>query len=154
MRPNTTSKALTPDIVDSVFADFAHTDVVDNYVSRNNILAVGKYAIHQRHDDTTNDYDYDNCDKGGWDGLFRWGPEWPDSVINTLAEFQAISGQEAHGISADPGWVDAGNMNFNLRSDSACIDKGVVLAGFNAGEAFVGTRPLGTTDLMQFLFSR
>ena len=27
-------------------------------------------------------------------------------------------------------------------------------AGFSAGETFVGTRPLGTTDLMQFLFSR
>jgi LmbE family N-acetylglucosaminyl deacetylase len=27
-------------------------------------------------------------------------------------------------------------------------------AGFSAGETFIGTRPLGTADLMQFLFSR
>jgi hypothetical protein len=115
----------------SVFADFGHTDVVDNFVSRNNIMQVGKYAIHQRHPDTTNSYDYDNAFKGPWGGLFRWGPDWPGDIYDTLAEFQAVSGQEPHGISADPEFIDPDTFDYELQSTSSCIDAGIALPGFN-----------------------
>ena len=120
----------------SVAADFGHTDIVDNFTYRNNIFAVGKYAIHQRHDDTTNTYDYDNSWKGGWAELFRWGPAWPEDIYDTLEEFQAVSAsrgnpQEVHGISGPMRFVNDAAMDFRLQPDSSNIDRGVVLPGFN-----------------------
>lgn len=112
-------------------ADFGHTSVVDNFVFRNNIFDMGKFAIYQRSLPTTNNYDYDNLYKGPWPGLFLWGPAWPDDIYDTLEEFQAVSGQEMHGISADTQFVNRDSYDFRLQSTSPSINRGVVLPGFN-----------------------
>jgi parallel beta-helix repeat protein len=51
------------------------------------------------------------------DTMYVWGKK----SYTSLSLFQAATGQEAHGIEADPEWVTAGS-NFHLESDSPAID--------------------------------
>ena len=65
---------------------------------------------------TTMDYDLVNLSTP--DTLLIW-----DSVgYKTLAAFQAASGQEAHGLEADPRWVDPTSGDFRLLGGSPAID--------------------------------
>lgn len=43
---------------------------------------------------------------------------------NTLADWQGVTGQDMHSLSADPLFVDAGGRNFRLQTGSACVDAG------------------------------
>jgi parallel beta-helix repeat protein len=62
--------------------------------------------------------DYDLVDLSSPDTLLIW-----DSVgYETLAAFQAASGQEAHGLEADPRWVDPTSGDFRLLGGSPAID--------------------------------
>jgi PKD repeat protein len=62
--------------------------------------------------------DYDLVDLTTPDTLLIW-----DSVsYKTLSAFQAASGQEAHGIDADPRWKAAGAGDFHLTAGSPAID--------------------------------
>jgi parallel beta-helix repeat protein len=62
--------------------------------------------------------DYDLVDLSSPDTLLIW-----DSVgYETLAAFQAASGQEAHGLQADPRWVDPTSGDFRLLGGSPAID--------------------------------
>jgi parallel beta-helix repeat protein len=47
---------------------------------------------------------------------------WGSSSYTTLAAFQAATGQEPHGIQADPHWVSPGSGNFQLQPGSPAID--------------------------------
>lgn len=47
---------------------------------------------------------------------------WGKTQYTSLAAFRAASGQESHGIVADPGWVDPSAGNFSLRSGSPAVD--------------------------------
>jgi parallel beta-helix repeat protein len=47
---------------------------------------------------------------------------WGSTKYSSLAAFQAATGQEAHGVQADPQWVSAGSGNFHLESDSPAVD--------------------------------
>jgi parallel beta-helix repeat protein len=47
---------------------------------------------------------------------------WNSSSYSTLAAFRSATGQEAHGIQADPKWVDALRGDFHLRAGSPAID--------------------------------
>jgi parallel beta-helix repeat protein len=47
---------------------------------------------------------------------------WSSTSYSSLAAFQAASGQESHGIQADPGWQSPGNGNFHLAAGSPGID--------------------------------
>ncbi|HMC72538.1 MAG TPA: PKD domain-containing protein, partial [Mycobacteriales bacterium] len=47
---------------------------------------------------------------------------WDSVSYSSLAAFQAASGQESHGIFADPHWVDPAGGDFRLRAGSPAID--------------------------------
>jgi parallel beta-helix repeat protein len=47
---------------------------------------------------------------------------WDSVSYSSLASYQAASGQEAHGIFADPRWFDPANGDFRLRPGSPAID--------------------------------
>jgi parallel beta-helix repeat protein len=47
---------------------------------------------------------------------------WSSTSYSSLAAFQAASGQESHGIQADPRWQSPGNGNFHLTAGSPGID--------------------------------
>jgi parallel beta-helix repeat protein len=47
---------------------------------------------------------------------------WSGLGYATLAQFQAASGQEAHGIQGDPRWVSPSTGNFRLDTGSPAID--------------------------------
>jgi parallel beta-helix repeat protein len=47
---------------------------------------------------------------------------WDSVSYSSLAAFQAATGQESHGIFADPRFVDPGNGDFRLRPGSPAID--------------------------------
>jgi parallel beta-helix repeat protein len=80
---------------------------------------------------TSLDYDVVFVDRGQ-DVLLTW-----NSVgYSSLAAFQATTGQELHGISADPKWTDRGAGNFHLTSQSPAIDS-----------ATSGVRSQPTTDI-------
>jgi PKD repeat protein len=64
--------------------------------------------------------DYDLVHLSTADTLLIW-----DSVsYKTLGAFQAASGQEAHGIDADPRWRAPGGGDFHLTAGSPAIDSG------------------------------
>lgn len=49
---------------------------------------------------------------------------WDSVSYKSLAAFQAASGQEPHGIEADPRWADRAGGNFRLTPGSPAIDSG------------------------------
>jgi hypothetical protein len=68
------------------------------------------------------------------------------TVFRSFADWQAASGQEAHGLFADPLLVDPYPTvgDFQLTEGSPCIDAGVVLPGFNDDDSpwpFQGSDP-------------
>ncbi|MFL5966271.1 MAG: OmpL47-type beta-barrel domain-containing protein, partial [Gaiellaceae bacterium] len=64
---------------------------------------------------------------------------WSSVPYNTLASFRAASGQEAHGINADPKFVDLANYNFHLTSRSPAVDSANSGASGEPGADSVGT---------------
>lgn len=93
--------------------------------SRNNILAVGNGpCIDDRRDDPTNSYDYD--------------------LLQGRVKLNRPT--EPHGVKGDPGFVDASAGVLLLTPQSAAVDAGVVLPGFDDG--FAGRAPdLGAFEL-------
>jgi parallel beta-helix repeat protein len=63
---------------------------------------------------------------------------WDSTSYSSLAAFQAASGQEAHGIQADPRWVAPGSGNFHLRAGSPAIDSADSGASGQPGTDFEG----------------
>jgi parallel beta-helix repeat protein len=63
---------------------------------------------------------------------------WDSTSYSSLAAFQAASGQEAHGIQADPRWVSPGSGDFHLRAGSPAIDSANSGASGQPGSDFEG----------------
>ena len=76
--------------------------------------------------------------------------DWGGTKYGTLSAFQKATGQEAHGLQADPLFVGTGSTppDLHLRSGSPAIDSGNNAAtGEPAVDADGGTRPVnGTVD--------
>lgn len=107
-------------------------------VARNNIFAGTLHALENANTTEPVDMDYDDLWRSGSDYLVRW-----DGLGNprlaTLADYTAATGQEAHGVSADPGFAAPGSADFTLSATSALVDRGVYLPGINDG--FKGAAP-------------
>jgi parallel beta-helix repeat protein len=95
---------------------------VANNISVQNGVASPRTASNIRVDTssvsgTSLDYDVVSIDRGQ-DVLLIW-----NSVSYTsLAAFRATTGQETHGINADPKWTDRAGGNFHLTAQSPAID--------------------------------
>lgn len=99
--------------------------------ARNNIWAGTNYALNNYNTGQPVDLDYNNLwnDSGG--DLVRWN----STSYATLSAFTAATGQEPHGLHAEPGFVAAEGGRYALRSRSGLIDAGVLLPGINDGHA-------------------
>src|SRR5436190_665489 len=47
---------------------------------------------------------------------------WDSTIYTSLSSFQSATGQEAHGLQADPQWVNAAAGDFHLTAGSPAID--------------------------------
>jgi parallel beta-helix repeat protein len=103
--------------------------------ARNNIWAGTDYAIDNYNTSQPVDLDYDNLWNDNSGDLVRW-----DSArYATLGEFTAGTGQEPHGLSVEPSFVDPASGDYSLAFDSGLVDMGVLIPGINDG--FTGFGP-------------
>ncbi|MGA2670054.1 MAG: Ig-like domain-containing protein, partial [Dehalococcoidia bacterium] len=113
--------------------------LVNYLITRNNIFDVQRTVIYNGDppgdinpaDWAKCNLDYDLMIATQDDPFLRW-PTGANGVnYDTLAQFTAGTGYEAHGISVDGKFVNSSSGNFSLQATSPCIDKGVILVGFN-----------------------
>ena len=106
--------------------------------ARNNVWAGTAYALSNANPSQPLDLDYDNL-YTTLPGELVWWAGLPDRHLNTLAEFQAATGQEPHGLNVEPGFADAASGDYTLDPASLLLDAGVIIPGINDG--YVGTAP-------------
>jgi hypothetical protein len=95
--------------------------------ARNNIWSGISYALRNKSVGQPVDLDNDNLWNGNTDDLV----DWNDTKYATLAAFAQATGQEAHGLNLNPGFVSPQNGNYTLKSTSSLIDTGVIIPGIN-----------------------
>jgi hypothetical protein len=106
--------------------------------ARNNIWSGTEFALSNANPSQPLSFDSDDLyttlagELVWWDGL-------SDRHLNTLAEFQAATGQEMHGLNVVPGFANVAGGDYVLDSSSHLIDAGVVIPGINDG--YVGAAP-------------
>src|SRR5262249_41189592 len=100
-----------------------------NVVSRNNIFAGTAYAFESWDVPNPVDFDYDDLYTTRAATRLAWGGIRYDS----LTGFSSGTGQETHGVSVLPGFVDPMARDFYLRSDSGLLDRATLLPGVNDG---------------------
>jgi hypothetical protein len=98
--------------------------------ARNNIWAGTSYALNNDNPGQPLDLDYDDL-YTTLAGELVWWAGLSDRHLNTLAEFQAVTGQELHGLSVEPGFADPGSGDYSLDPTSDLIDAGVIIPGIN-----------------------
>ncbi len=104
-------------------------------VGRNNVWAGTAFAVENYNTSQPIDLDYDDLWNGNVGDLVRWaGTRYP-----TLGAFTSGTGQESHGLSVEPGFVDAGSGDYSLSQDSDLIDSGLVIPGIN--DDYAGAAP-------------
>ena len=116
-------------IGNSGFATYGSDGIIGNAVFRNNILeSVGgsEYVIEEGYGSLgLMDFDYNSL-YSSRDTCVKWM-----NTQMTWDDWRANFGQEAHGIFGPENFVNAAAGNLHLQGDSAGIDKGVILPGFN-----------------------
>jgi len=103
-------------------------------VSRNNIYAGTAVGLHSWSKTNPVNFDYDLIHTAN-------GPlvRWAGKSYDTLEAFALATRQEAHGLAAGPGLQAPSQGDCRLAPGSPCIDRGIVIPGFNDG--FRGTAP-------------
>ena len=100
--------------------------------ARNNVFAGTLHALENANPSQPVDMDYDGLWRSGSDYLVRW-----DGLANprpaTLADYTAATRQEAHGISAAPGFISPDTADFTLGAASPLVDRGLYIPGINDG---------------------
>ncbi|MBN2497630.1 MAG: right-handed parallel beta-helix repeat-containing protein [Deltaproteobacteria bacterium] len=116
----------------NVIATYGSDSILGNCVFRNNILLSGGsgYAVeHMGSDPDAMDFDFD-CMHSGKSMPIKWANQqmtWPD--------WRRDYGKEPGGIWEPESFEDADGGDLRLREGSPCIDKGVVLPGFNDAQS-------------------
>jgi len=118
--------------------------------ARNNIWSGTEFAISNANPDQPLDLDYDNL-YTTQPGELAWWSDLPDRHLNTLAELQAATGQELHGMNDLPGFADPASGDYTLEGNSPLIDVGLVIPGINDG--FAGQMPeVGAFEYQAYSF--
>ena len=68
---------------------------------------------------------------------------WSSSSYSSLAAFRSATGQETHGIQANPKWIDALGGDFHLRAGSPAIDAANSAA---SGQPSLDVKSIGRVD--------
>ena len=100
--------------------------------ARNNIWSGTDYALSNANPTQPLNLDYDGLYTTRA-GELAWWSGLPDRHLNTLAELQAATGQEMHGLNVAPGFADAAAGDYSLDADSDLIDAGLIIPGINDG---------------------
>ena len=95
--------------------------------ARNNIWAGTDYAINNYNTSQPVDLDYDDL----WNDHLNDLARWDNTRYATLADFTAGTGQEPHGLSQAPDFVDPAGGDYALNASSPLIDQGVLIPGVN-----------------------
>jgi len=106
--------------------------------ARNNVWAGTNYALNNYNETQPIDFDYDDLYTTNPDEFVYWG-SGSNRHMHDLATFQALTGQEPHGLNVEPGFADAGGGDYTLDPTSDLIDSGVLIPGIN--DDYVGTGP-------------
>jgi hypothetical protein len=106
-----------------------------NVISRNNIFSGTAYALDNWDTPNPASLDYDDLYTTRSNQRFAWG----SARYDTIAAFAAGTGQETHGLSVPPGFVNSAGRDFYLNGNSGLIDRGVVIPGVN--DMFMDTGP-------------
>ncbi len=97
---------------------------IRDVVFRNNIFHSGdSYVLYG----PGGDLDYNLYFFTGSTLPFQWGTDY----YSTLAEFQAATGEEPHGLLDDPCFVDAWGEDFSIQLASPARNAGVYISGIN-----------------------
>jgi parallel beta-helix repeat protein len=105
--------------------------------ARNNVFAGTLHALENANPSQPVDMDYDDLWRSGSDYLCRWD-DLANPRLVTLADYTAATGQEAHGISQDPGFAAPAAADFTPTPGSPLIDRGLYLPGINDGYRGLG----------------
>jgi uncharacterized repeat protein (TIGR02543 family) len=98
-----------------------------NQYFRNNIFYDSRWCVWQPTGANFNDFDYDCVYNGGNTEFWYWNT----TNYQNIASVQSSLGVVVHGISANPLFVAPASGDLSLQPTSPCIDKGVLLPGFN-----------------------
>ena len=100
--------------------------------ARNNIWSGTDYALSNANPTQPLNLDYDDLYTTRA-GELAWWSGLPDRHLNTLAELQAATGQEMHGLNVLPGFANAVAGDYTLDAGSDLIDAGLLIPGINDG---------------------
>ncbi len=108
------------------------TDRSENHVYKNNIFDCELSSVYD-HQGRSNSYDY-NCIRTVSGTLVT---AWDDTATDysTIALFRAGTGEETHGIEANPNFVNPAS-DLHVQAGSPTLNVGLVLANFNDANSF------------------
>jgi len=103
-----------------------------NTIMRNNIIYGHRYSFENTYGLTSPvDWDYDCLYTTELAPDFSHWIKWNNQRYSTIEDFRTATGQEMHGTSDDPRYVNIDAYNINLQSDSPCIDTGDFIPNIN-----------------------
>ena len=115
--------------VESAFAIFSPGSWT-SLVSRNNAWSGTAYALENANPTQPLDLDHDLLYTSQV-GELVWWADLADRHLNTLAELQSATGQELHGVAADPKFTDPDANDYTPSNASLLADHGVLLPNIN-----------------------